>query len=224
MKHVEIIPTPPDSPADRPAAVSARTLNVDLIDGGQAIFRVPSVGDIKAIEQTSPGLSLSDTCRALSARCLVEWAESTELPPDDEMDAADDQAIVRAFLRELSGALDLDATNDAAIMARYLGQTEAATPSYTVTSDRHHLIRLSAGDLTLRRLTRKDVRRVEAAAEKSGAVTGDVLAATSLCVDWWQQHVRPIMPADFDPIPLNEFRRVSDALKGFLTRNPHSHR
>jgi hypothetical protein len=138
------------------------------------------------------------------------------MPHEDEIDAADDQELVRLFLQQLAGVDDAD-MDDAALMELYLGRSNDSA-EYEVLGDRNHRVTLSVGSLTLRRLTRKDIRRVEANAEKTGNITGDVMTATSACVAWWKSD-RPIMPADFDPVPLKEFRRVAAALAGFLKKS-----
>lgn len=203
-------PTPKTTPS-----ITPNRLSIELEDGGEAVFRIPTVADLKAVEKVS-GLAITDTCRELAARCVISWGDRASAPDEDDIYAADDQALVRLMLMQLAGADDAS-LSDEDLMKAYLGQVEGDR-LYEVLPDKRHKVTLAIGELTLRRLTRKDIRRIEANASKVGAITGDVLAAVSICEEWWRSD-RAIMPADFDAVPLAEFRRVSAALQGFLKRS-----
>lgn len=185
------VPLPPD-------AASPPALAIELEAGGEALFRVPTMRDLKAIERSGKRLSLTDSCRELANACLISWGDLDAAPPDDEMDAADDQAILGVFGEQIT-------------------EVEDFTTEYEVLPDRAHRVQLSCGSLTMRRPTRKDIRAFESSTAGKGGVLGDVLVAVGLTVSWWRGD-RSIMPADFDAVPLAEFRRVSAALRGFLTK------
>lgn len=212
----------PDSAA--PAVDSATPaaplppLAIALEEGGEAVFRTPTVKDARLVERSAKGkLALTDICRELSKACLVSWAGEQSAPEDDDIYASDDQEIVRLFLRQLAGVEDA-ALEDAELVALFLGQAEEM-PTYEVLPDRSHRVTTSLGSITFRRLTRKDLRRIEGAdTSKTTLITGDVLTAVSTCTEWWRSE-RSIMPADLDPLPLSEFKLISQALQGFLRRS-----
>lgn len=178
---------------ETPSEALPATLSVQLESGGEAIFRIPTVRDLKAVERNEPGSAL-DKCRELGKVCLISWNGSETTPPDDEVDALDDQSVIKLMSEELIPDSD--------------------EPLFSITPDRTHVVNLSKGTIELRRLTRKDLRTVEG---QSG-VMADVLVAVSACKRWWRSD-RPIMPADLEELPLREFRGVSKALESFLQRS-----
>lgn len=225
MAKIEILPTEPDShqsvanAAQPNAETTPSTLSFPLEgEPGEAVFNTPTVRHMKLVERNHKKLSITDQLRELGRLCLVQWGEHTALPSEDEIDAFDDQEMSRLMLRQLTGITDSEIT-DETLMQIFAGQIDRPSQSFEVLPDRSHRVELSVGAVILRRLSQKDIKRVEKASEQSGGITTDVLTACSVTTEWWGGSKRSIMPADFDPVPLAEFRRVTEALQAFLKRS-----
>jgi hypothetical protein len=183
--------TPTASPS--PTPVEPKTISFQLEgEPGEAVFSIPTIRHLKQAERGNP--SPQDLCRKLGEICLIKWGEQTKIPDDDAIDAVDDQEMMQVFLDLIE---------------------DTTSGEYEVLPDRSHRVQLSVGSLTLRRLTRKDVKLAETS--KAGRVAIDILTAVSATTDWWRSD-RSIMPADFDPLPLSDYGRLSKALQGFLTK------
>lgn len=182
----------PLEPGSEQVALPPQTVSFPLETGGEAVFSLPTIRHLKLAERSNP--SPQDLCRKLGEICLIQWGEQTTIPSDEEIDAVDDQTMMQLFLDLI------DTANDG---------------EYEVLPDRSHRVQLSAGSLTLRRLTRKDVKVAETS--KAGRVAIDILTAVSATTEWWRND-RGVMPADFDALPLSDYGRLSKALQGFLTK------
>lgn len=190
-------------------ASSPNTISIMLEVGGEAVFHTPTLKQLRMAEhillqeqkaaKKQGRISPTELCRKLGELCLAHWGDRPNIPPDEEIDACDDTAMLELFLKQLGEG------------------TEEDLPAFEVLGDRSHRVSLSCGSITFRRLNRKDLRVVENS--QVGAIATDILLAVSCCTEWWRSD-RPIMPADLDSLTLEEYGRVSKALQGFLERHP----
>lgn len=218
--------TPQPQPQEQISLATSKTAEPKTIsfelegEPGEAVFRVPLVGDMRRVEKEKIP-EITDQFRRLAQFCLISWAGRDQMPPAEEIDAFDDQEMFRLMLRQATAVND-ESVEDAELLSIFTSSEAGEENSFEVLPDRTHRVHLPPGAVTLRRLNQKDIKNVEKAAKSSGAVTTDVLTACSICVEWWGGNRRAIMPADFDSIPLAEFRRVSAALASFLKRSKRS--
>lgn len=174
------------------------TISFSLAAGGEAVFNLPTVRNLKAVEREN--LSPTDICRRLGEITLVSWGDASVMPPDDEIDAEDDITLIETFSDLLRTVNDVDTSEQ----------------KYEVQPDKSHLVVLSDGrELVLRRLTRVDMRQAEASTAKG--TESNCRIAVSACKSWWRSDRKP-MPADFDNLGLEDWSRISQALLGFFRR------
>jgi hypothetical protein len=165
---------------------------------GEAVFNVPTIGNAIASESANPNLAKIELYRKMAANSLISWGDKSSMPPDEEIDIADDFAIIELF------------------------SVDTTTGTFDVLPDKSHSVQLSVGLLLLRRPSRVDVRKVESLtsqvqAGKMGGIMSDLMWACDLCVKWWKDS-RSIMPGDFNELPLSDYANIGAALQAFFPR------
>lgn len=189
--------SPPETAPEAP-----KTLTLELVGQlGTASFHVPTIGALIDVERENPSISPGELCRRLAEISLIDWAGSPKTPSDDEIDIEDDFAIIELF-------------------------SAAITPdnSFEVLPDKSHQVELTVGKVTFRRPSRVDARKAEQLTKSgAGQVNADIAWACGLCMTWWRSD-RPIMPADFDKLPLDDYAKLQAALKAFFRRRAQNDR
>jgi hypothetical protein len=189
-----------ESPNNHPSTpVEEKTLSFPLIgQPGEAVFRLPTIGNAIAVQSRYPNLEAIDICRKMAEDALISWGDNTSLPPDDEIDMADDYAMVELFM------------------------IDGSTGEFDVLPDKSLACQTAKGLLVLRRPTRVDARKGESLSAqvlkgKVNAITSDLMWACDLCVKWWNES-RKIMPGDFNDLPISDYVNIQAALRSFFPR------
>lgn len=144
-------------------------LSLELLDESEALFRVPTVYDLKRAEAVEGavknGQFQANYFIQLARETCVNWGNQTAMPSPQHLDAADYQELV-SFFGDYKQHL----------------QQLAEQVGYTVSQDNSHEVELTGGDrLVFRRLTQSDI-------EQAGKVTGNaetnVRVAAACLVSW----------------------------------------
>jgi hypothetical protein len=164
-----------------------------LNDSREAVFQVPTIELLIGLERNYPKIEGSEIYRKLAEICLIDWAGQPKMPPDEEIDIADDFAVI-----------DLFSLN--------------AGDSYEVLPDKSHKVVTEKGSIIFRRPTRPDVRKAEQLSKRtSEKVLTDIMWACELCTSWWNSS-RKIMPADFYELNFHNYASISTALQAFFPK------
>lgn len=195
--------TDDSTPLPTPENAAPKTISFPLTgQPGEAIFRIPTIGNAIAVQSRFPNISQADFCRKMAEDALVSWGGESSMPIDSEIDIADDFAILELFASDTSGG------------------------AFEVCVDKSHEVITALGAIAFRRPTRVDVRKVDqlnaqVRSGKIGTILSDLMWACDLTTDWWQSG-RKIMSGDFNELPLSDYLNIQAALAAFFPRRTTS--
>lgn len=180
-----------------PTSSEERTLSFPLTgQPGEAVFRVPTIGNAIVLQSRYPKLEAVELCRKMAEDALIRWGSDTTLPPENEIDLADDYAMIELFM------------------------VNTTSGEFDVLPDKSHACKTEKGLVIFRRPTRVDARKMESLVTqvrngKLNATVSTLMWGCDLCIKWWNE-LRPIMPGDFNDLPISDYSNINVALEAFF--------
>lgn len=192
----------PDSPLPE---VDQKLLRFELPSwGGETVCRVPIVAEMNAARQIARERSPQDVevefCRAIHELTLESWGEQKTLPSEEDIDTADDLAIVQFF----SSYFNADLVQ------------QAADHGFDELSDGSRAVTVTTGDYyVFRKQTRVDNRKTSAF--KGSEIERTIVLAAATCTEFNGAKAEwALMQRNFRNMEVEDWFRITTTLNSFL--------